>query len=170
MQRERNLSSSSSSSDLGNNINKDKDKDNSSDQDSLDSELLQKQQFQAEIDRYDFVMAQAREIVERRRQKEVEDNNIQSDSELSVLASSLFNGIGMEIDINNVELGDIGGGVQSDGESNSNGNGDGNGNGNGNGSSDGIHHHQNQDVTSVIVSPRRTRSGKVVKYSRDAGW
>jgi len=53
MQRERNLSSSSS--DSGGDV--DKDKDNSSDQDSLNSELLQEQQFQAEMDRYDFVIA-----------------------------------------------------------------------------------------------------------------
>jgi hypothetical protein len=84
--------------------------------------------------------------------------------------------MGMEMDIGNVELGDIGGGVQSDGDGNGHGNGDGdsdgnsNGNDSGDGDGDGIHHHQNQDVTSAIVSPRRTRSGKVVKYSRDAGW
>jgi hypothetical protein len=38
-------------------------------------------------------MAQTREIAERRRQEEVEDNDIQSDSELSEMASSLFNGM-----------------------------------------------------------------------------
>jgi len=99
--------------------------------------------------------------VERWRQEEVEDNDIQSDSELSVLASSLFDGMGMEMDIDNVELGDIGGGVQSDGDGDGDGdcnndsdsNSNGNGNGSGDGDSDGIHYHQNQDVTSVIVSP-----------------
>jgi hypothetical protein len=176
MRRECNLSSSSSSSSSDSGGDVDKDKDNSSDQDSLNSELLQEQQFQAEMDRYDFVMAWAREIVERRRREEVEDNDIQSDSELSVLASSLFDGIGMEMDIDNVELGDIGGGVQSDGNGNGNGDGDSNSNssgndsGDGDGEGDGIHHHQNQDVMSAIVSPRRTRSGKVIKYSRNAGW
>ena len=64
------------------------------------------------------------------------------------------------MDIDNMELGDIGGGVQSNG----NGNCDVDSDGNGNSDGDGIHHHQNQDVTSVIVSPRRTRLGKVVKY------
>jgi hypothetical protein len=87
---------------------------------------------------------------------------------LLVLASSLFGGIGIEMDIDNVELGDIGGGVRSnnDGDSDGDGNGncDGESDGNGNGDGDDIHHHQNQDVTSVIVSPRRTRLGKVVKY------
>jgi hypothetical protein len=33
---------------------------------------------------YDFVIAQAREIVERQRREEVEDNDIQSDGELSL--------------------------------------------------------------------------------------
>jgi hypothetical protein len=45
---------------------------------------------------------------------------------LLVLASSLFGGVGIEMDIDNVELGDIGGGVQSNGDGDSNGNGDGN--------------------------------------------
>jgi hypothetical protein len=49
---------------------------NGSDQESLNSELLQEAQWQAEIDRYDFVIAQAKEIVDRRRQEEVEDNDI----------------------------------------------------------------------------------------------
>lgn len=45
------------------------------------------------MDYYDTVMAREREIAGRRRQEEVEGNDIQSDSELSVMASSLFNGI-----------------------------------------------------------------------------
>jgi hypothetical protein len=47
---------------------------------------------------------------------------------LLVLASSLFGGVGIEMDIDNVELGYKGGGVQSngDGDGDSNGNGDGN--------------------------------------------
>jgi hypothetical protein len=41
--------------------------DDSSDQESLNSELLRETQWQAEMDYYDTVMAQAREIAERRR-------------------------------------------------------------------------------------------------------
>jgi hypothetical protein len=58
-------------------------------------------QFQAEMDCYDFVIARAHKIIERRRREELEDNNMPTDedndsdtnSELSVLASSLFNSI-----------------------------------------------------------------------------
>jgi hypothetical protein len=48
------------------------------------------------MDQYDFVMARAQEIIKRWRQEEEEDNNIHSsdsDSELSVLTSSIFNSI-----------------------------------------------------------------------------
>jgi hypothetical protein len=55
------------------------------------------------LDYYDFVMAQGRAIEERRRQEELEDNDIQSDSPLPELRSSLFDGI----DIEGVESGDV---------------------------------------------------------------
>jgi hypothetical protein len=49
------------------------------------------------MDQYNFVIARVREIVERQRREEIEDNDIQSDE----LASSIFDGIGMEMDIDN---------------------------------------------------------------------
>lgn len=75
---------------------------NASDQESLNSELSREAQWQAEIDYYNFVIAQARETAERRRHEEIGDNDIQSDIELSVPASSLFNGI------EGIETGDAG--------------------------------------------------------------
>jgi hypothetical protein len=86
----------------------DSDSDSGSDSDdlesdtrSLNSEILQERQFQAEMDRYNFVIARAHNIIKRRRQEELEDNDMladedsdsDADSELSVLASSLFNGM-----------------------------------------------------------------------------
>ena len=60
-------------------------------------------QWQAELERYDEIIAQAHDIMERRRREELEDNNIisssdgdgdsDSDSELSALSSSLFTGM-----------------------------------------------------------------------------
>jgi hypothetical protein len=60
-------------------------------------------QWQAELERYDEIIAQAHDIMERRRREELEDNDIisssngdgdsDSDSELSALASSLFTGM-----------------------------------------------------------------------------
>jgi len=54
------------------------------------------------MDCYDLVIARAHKIVERRRQEELKDNDIladedsnsNADSELSVLASSLYNSNG----------------------------------------------------------------------------
>ena len=62
----------------------------------LDSSELQDQEQQAEIDRYNKLCARADVIRERKRQrlqalKDSDAIDIQSDSELSVLASSLFN-------------------------------------------------------------------------------
>jgi hypothetical protein len=54
-------------------------------------------QWQAKLERYDKTIAQAYEIIERWRREELEDNDIissrDSNSELSALASSLFNGM-----------------------------------------------------------------------------
>jgi hypothetical protein len=112
IQRERECNLSSSDLDSSSSINSTKD--DSSDQGSLDSELLREQQWQAEMDRYNFVIARVQEIVERRRQEEIEDNNIQSDKP-SVLASSIFDGIGMEMDIDNIGEGTGDGDVDGDG-------------------------------------------------------
>jgi hypothetical protein len=65
----------------------------------LSSEDLQYAQFQAELERYDTIIDRAHDAAERdrrRREQELEVNSddIYSDSELSMLASSLFNGIG----------------------------------------------------------------------------
>jgi hypothetical protein len=65
-------------------------------------------QWQAELEQYDNIIARAWEIEDRWRQEELEDNDIipsgdgdsdsNSGSELSILASSLFNGMeGIEI-------------------------------------------------------------------------
>jgi len=97
------------------------------------------------MDRYDFVMARAREIVERRRREEIEDNDIHSD-ELSVLASSIFDSIGMEMDIDNTGEGT--GDGDEDGDSDEDGDEGGNGEG-------------NSDSMVGIISPRRTRSGRI---------
>jgi hypothetical protein len=115
-------STSSNSSSLNNN-----DIDNS----DLNSNDLQDLQFRAEMDRYDELYSRAKKAAECERQRlelkalEGEDNSTihsQSDSELSLLASSLFDGIeGIE-------------------------------------SSQGIQ---------IKTSPRRTQSGKVVKYRDD---
>ena len=93
---------STPSSDSDSNTNED----DSSNQESLNSELLREAQWQAEMDYYNIVMAQAREIAERRRQEEVEDNDIQSDSELSAMDSSLLNGM-EDIETSGVKSGDI---------------------------------------------------------------
>jgi hypothetical protein len=55
------------------------------------------------MDCYDLLMARAKEVSEHRRQEEVEDNNIKSNSELSELASCEFDGM----DIEGVKSGDI---------------------------------------------------------------
>lgn len=130
--------------------------DQESDTRSLNSEILQEMQFQAEMDRYDFVMARAHEIVERRRREELEDNNIladedndsDTDSELSVLASSLFNGMdgleysgmgGGDIEDSNMDGGDIDGGELDSGD-------------------------DSTSAPEIAFSPRKMRSGKVVRY------
>ena len=109
-------------------------------------------QFQAEMEQYNQIQARTHEIVERRRQEEQEDNNlidsdggsdsdIGSNSDLSMLASSLFDGMeGIEIG-GSIELGG-GGNVQGILSSDS-------------------------KVQGSIISPRKTRSGKVIKYREE---
>ena len=130
----------------------------SSDQESLNSELERERQWQAEIDQYNAIMARAEEIAARQRQEEVEDNDIQSDSELSLLASSLFDGM----DIEGIELSDI----EIDGTAASAGLADQDSQGN-----------SLEDVGSRVggrmtiqgagTSLKCTKSGKVVKYKDD---
>jgi hypothetical protein len=115
------------------------------------------------MERYDFVIARAQAIVERRRQEELEDNNMpvvecgdgngegdgsNSDSdehsELSVLASSQFDGMdGMDgIEYSGIGGIEISGGIELDSDS-------------------------DDDSTSALgiaFSPRKMRSGKVVSY------
>jgi hypothetical protein len=88
------------------------------DQESLNSDDLQDIQFQAELKRYDAIIARAWEIENRRRQEELEDNKLighdisgysESDSELSMLGSSQFEGMeGIELG-SGIELGGGGG-------------------------------------------------------------
>jgi hypothetical protein len=116
----------------------------------LDSGELQDQEWQAEMDRYNKLCARADVVRERKRQrlealKDSDAIDIQSDSELLVLASSLFNGIdGIELGqgtssrISDVEIG------RTDSQ--------------GLGISQGIQ---------IKTSPWRTWLGKVVKYKVD---
>jgi hypothetical protein len=116
----------------------------------LDSGKLQDREWQAEMDRYDELCARADVVRERERQrlealKDSDAIDIQSDSELSVLASSLFNGI------DSIELGQGTSSRISDveiGRTDSQGLGIGQG-------------------IQIETSSRRTRSGKVVKYRVD---
>jgi hypothetical protein len=131
-----------------------------SDNGLINSEILQERQFKADMERYDFVIARARAIVERRRQEELEDNDIpvveggdgngsgngdgsgdsNSDehNELSVLASSQFNGI------DGVEYGGIGG-IEISGSIELD-----------SGSDD-----DSTSALDIAFSPRKMRSGKV---------
>jgi hypothetical protein len=96
------------------------------------------------MEHYDFVIAQAEEIARRRRQEEVEDNDLlsnQSDGELSVLASSLSNSMegiessqGISVESGDEEMGAIGSG---------------------------------SSVQDPVISPRCTRSGKVLERRED---
>jgi hypothetical protein len=63
---------SSTDSDLEDNLGSEQESDNG----SINSEILQERQFEADIERYDFVIARAQAIVERRRQEELEDNDM----------------------------------------------------------------------------------------------
>ena len=144
--------------------------DDGSNQESLNSELSQEAQWQAEMDYYDFVMARGRAIAECRRQEEFEDNDIQSDGLLSKLGSSLFDGMDIEgIESGDVEMGGTAGitSLANQDDQGKEGQGD-----------------SLEDVGSSIstrmtiqgagISPRRTRSGKVVLGGREqlrvSGW
>jgi len=64
---------------------------------SSESQASEDQRFRREMDQYDRIMARAHEIAENDRQRQTQE--LDSDSDLSVLASSLFNGMeGIEHD------------------------------------------------------------------------
>jgi hypothetical protein len=95
---------------------------------------------------------------------------MESDGELSVMASSLFNGMeGIEtggVELGDVEMGGIGSGLaDQDGQDGQDGQGNGQGNGEGNGLKGvGSRVSGGTTIQGVGTSPRRTRSGKVLKY------
>ena len=99
------------------------------------------------MERYDFIVAHGHAIVERIRQEELQDNDIvatQSDSKLSDLASSLFNGI-EGIESGETKVGEQGDDVDSQGD---------------------VISTRIGTRIAIETSPRRTRSGKVVEYHK----
>jgi hypothetical protein len=121
--------------------------------DLLLSSIVRDLEFQAKLDQYNKIMSQAYEIVKHQRQEELEDNDIvdgSSSSDLTEPTSSLFNGIeGVELSggnskdhnrsfdnnsDNKVQDSDIGIKMGSD------------------------------DEVAKAISPRRMRSGRIVKY------
>jgi hypothetical protein len=113
------------------------------------------------MDYYDFVIARGREILARQRQEEIEDNNIQSDDELSELASSLFDGM------EGIESGSVGMGGTAGSASLAD-----QGRQGEDGQSDSLEDVGSRVGSRMIIhgagtSPRRTRSGKVVLGGRE---
>jgi hypothetical protein len=110
------------------------------------------------MDQYDAIMARAEEIAARQRQEEVEGNDIQSDGELSLLACDLFDGM----DMDGIESGDIeiDGTAASAGLADQDSQGDSLEDG-------GSRVGDRMTIQGAGTSPRRTRSGKVVKYQDD---
>jgi hypothetical protein len=101
-------------------------------------------QWQAELEQHIAIIERARQIYDRRQQEEIEDNDIMlnhtsdSDSELLVLGSSLFNGM------EGIEIGggiEVGGGIDVGGDDKVLG---------------------IISGSRIITSPRTTRSGKVI--------
>jgi hypothetical protein len=130
----------------------------SDDELDLDSDGLQDLQFEAKMKQYDAIMENAHAIAEKERQRQEKERNLESDSELSVLASSPFNG--MEgIELGDVEMGGTSSGLADqdikDGQSSQ---GD---------SLEDVGGRVGGGITilGAGTSPRRTRSGKVIKYS-----
>jgi hypothetical protein len=113
---------------------------------------------QIESDLYNQRIARAWEIVNRQQA----EWDMESDSELSVLASSLFNG--MEgIETGGAELGDVEMGGTSSGPTDQDGQGGEDGQGDGLEDIDG-RASGGKATLGAGTSPRRTRSGKEVKY------
>jgi hypothetical protein len=111
----------------------------------LHSALDENRLYQAEMELYNAQVARAHEIVQLRHR----EWGIESDSELSVLASSQFSiddiglGQGVSVELGDVEIGRTGE-VQ-----------------------DSQDHSVDSGIQGIEISPRRTRSGKVVKYRDD---
>ena len=112
----------------------------SSSSSSLDSDNLQDLQFRAEMEQYDAFIEEAHVIAEKERQRQQEQGQ-ESDSELSALASSLFNGIeGTET--GSAKLGGQGNDKEEVGSRVGGG----------------------VTIQGLRISPRRTLSEKIVKY------
>jgi len=121
----------------------------------LNSNKLEDLQFQAKMNYYDEIVARAERVMERERQRlerEALDNAIQSDSELSVLASSLFNGIeGIESGQGIITSSS---GIEMGGTSSLPNQGD---------SEQGGSINSGIGTQSNVISPWRTRSGKILQ-------
>jgi hypothetical protein len=112
------------------------------------------------LDYYDFVMARGRAIEERWRQEELEDNDIQSDSPLSELGSSCVESgdvemggtVGITSLANQDDQGEEGQGEESQGDSLED---------------VGSSASTRMTIQGAGISPRRTRSGKVVLGGRE---
>lgn len=128
----------------------------------LNSNELGDLQFRTEMEYYDEVVVRAEGVIEQERERQrleesADNNEIQSDSELSMLASSLFNGIeGIESSQGiNVEMGGTSG-CQRDSEHGGHGDGEHGDSEHGDGG------HSDSSIQSTVFSPRRIRSGKIL--------
>ena len=82
----------------------------------LDSDDLQDIEFQVEMERYDAIIAKAHVIAENDRQRQQQEQDLESDGELLVLDGSLFNGMdgiessqGIVVELGDVEMSGTGG-------------------------------------------------------------
>jgi hypothetical protein len=122
----------------------DNDGSDSDDNESLDTEDLE---WMAELERYDEIQARAREIIERQYQEAMEDNDIEVDSD----GQDEMGGIGIGSDGQD-EMEGIG--IGSDGQDEMEGI-----------EIEGIGGHSgDSEVLGLAFSPRKTRSGRVVRY------
>jgi hypothetical protein len=105
------------------------------------------------MDYYDFVIARAKEISERQRQEEVEDNDIQSNSNMEGIETS-------GVELSDTEIGSIAGSsslADQDSQDGQDGQED-------VGSRVGSRVGREITIQGAGTSPRHTRSGKIVKY------
>ena len=121
--RELSISSGSSSSGSSSSLRSKSDNEEPNLEESdLDSDDLQDLQFQAEMAQYDKIMEKAHAIAERERQRQHQESDpAESDNQLSVPPSSLFNGMdGIEssqsisVELADVEMGGTSSNSQSD--------------------------------------------------------
>jgi hypothetical protein len=118
------------------------------------------------MEQYDAIMDNAHVIAEKERRRQEKERDLECDSELSVLASSLFNGMDGMDGIELSQSGDVEMGGTSVGLTDQDGQ-DGQ-DGQGGGLQDvGSRFGSGKAILGVVTSPRRTRSGKVIKYSED---